>query len=163
MFDFVLALVRILLEIPHVGLSTKTSDEALCIDVDEIEKKYRQLGESDKQWFEDCWQEFRAIVMRQNEAHKRASLLSRKLVGRIGVELAGIELAGAELAEQARAQGELVTDSMDGLRDEICELVAELPRERLADALAYVRALSGSGKVVRGGGHNPEGGWSDPR
>jgi hypothetical protein len=103
MFDFVLALARLLVDIPRIAVSNDANDDIVCLDVRGVERRYEGLSDVDKRHLAEYWLLFQAIAVRQNEIHQDAVRLNRELIRWIGCALASPDL-GQELGEDGRLE-----------------------------------------------------------
>jgi hypothetical protein len=131
MFEFVLALARILVDIPCIVASGENADEISYLGLGGIERRYERLSEQEKHQVADCWQAFQSIVIRQNEVHRDAVRLNVELIRWFVRELENRD-AGMNVEDP---------DEFDVLLDELVELARQMPGESLVELVRFARAL----------------------
>jgi hypothetical protein len=133
MLGFLLALARLIVDIPCIAVSGGEDDEILYLDVGVVERCYERLSELEKCRVANCWQAFQSIVVRQNEVHRDAARLNVEMIRWIIRVLVNRD-------SRAEARDDAEPDEVEVLLDELAELTHQMPLESLAEVVAFARA-----------------------
>ncbi len=133
MLDFVLSALRVLVEIPHFGVSDdENAIPSIMLDADGLAEKYAALTEEERACLAEEWGLVQQLFASQNQVHEVASNLALKLTVR-----------GIHRKMQERGH-EFATDRLlqdDGLKCRLHALIDELPHDPSAVLLEIAKTL----------------------